>query len=426
MEYNRETEFVEYKESTSEIKKALDSIAAMLNKHGKAKILFGYYDDGKVKGLQLGKRTILDITEEIRLKIKPAVTPIITPLIVDEKLILEVKVEGNNKPYSSNGNYLIRIGDSNRKMEPEELRELLFSSSTELITKIECLNQDLTFNKLKELYVINNYKIDSPNFLKNLNLYTFNNKYNQLAEMVADINNISVKVVRFQGYDKSKMIFLNEFGNQNILLAMKEAQNYVTSLNETRVILDGSFQRKEVKLFNEEAFKEAWSNAILHSKWNTMIPPAIYIFDDRLEIISTGGLPLDFDIEEFYEGVSHPINLSLQKIMGQLHIVEQTGHGVPTIISKYGKEAFDFKSSHITVTLKFPFEIKNYSLTDELNDKERKILELIENDKFITANEMSVSLSLSVPRIKQMLKKLKDLNYIERIGSNKNGYWKIK
>lgn len=49
--------------------------------------------------------------------------------------------------------------------------------------------------------------------------------------------------------------------------------------------------RKDIKLFDKDAFREAWFNACLHNDWLDGTPPAIYIFNDRLEIVSTGGLP---------------------------------------------------------------------------------------------------------------------------------------
>ena len=40
MNFGKETEFLEFNLSTLQTSRALESIAAMLNKHGKAKILF--------------------------------------------------------------------------------------------------------------------------------------------------------------------------------------------------------------------------------------------------------------------------------------------------------------------------------------------------------------------------------------------------
>lgn len=41
------------------------------------------------------------------------------------------------------------------------------------------------------------------------------------------------------------------------------------------------------------------------------------------------------------------------KIFLQCHIVEQTGHGVPKVVNKYGAKAYDFGTSMITVTIPF-------------------------------------------------------------------------
>ena len=77
----------------------------------------------------------------------------------------------------------------------------------------------------------------------------------------------------------------------------------------------------------------------------------MYFFEDRIEIISIGGLPDDYSLEDFYAGRSRPVNLELQQIMVQLDYIEQTGHGVPLIVSRYGRKVFDISDNFITVTL---------------------------------------------------------------------------
>ena len=42
--------------------------------------------------------------------------------------------------------------------------------------------------------------------------------------------------------------------------------------------------------------------------------------------------------------------------MGQLNLIEQTGHGVPLIVSKYGRNVFEITENFITVTLPFSKE----------------------------------------------------------------------
>lgn len=113
--------------------------------------------------------------------------------------------------------------------------------------------------------------------------------------------------------------------------------------------------------------------------------------------------------------------------MGQLGIVEQTGHGVPEIVKKYGREAFSITENHIVVTLKFPFELANkQSNYDDLTLSQKKVLMALSNQPTITTTELSKVTGLSVSRINSLIKELKSLNRISRVGSNKSGYWKVK
>jgi len=56
-----ETELIELKKSTSELKEAVISITAMLNKHQHGEVWFGVKNDGTVAGQQISEKTIRDI-----------------------------------------------------------------------------------------------------------------------------------------------------------------------------------------------------------------------------------------------------------------------------------------------------------------------------------------------------------------------------
>ena len=421
-----EDEFVEFKKSTGQTSRTLEAIVAMLNKHGKAKVLFGVEDNGDVVGQTIGNKTITDLSSAISSGIKPAVIPIIKVEIYDNKTIIVVEVEGNNKPYSANGNYLIRSGNENKKIEPDILKELIYSSNGELMVNIESMNQDLTFRDLKQLYILKGFTINDDTFIRNLGLLCKNGKYNLLAEILADNNDLSIKVVRFKGIDKTELLFRNEYGYKCLFIALEQALNYVYSLNETRVDLDNKIARVETHLFDNNCLREAWINACLHTKWSKMIPPVIYIYQDRIEIVSYGGLAVDYNLDEFYLGISHPINKQLQKIMGQLGFVEQTGHGIPTILKKYGKEAFTITNNNLIVTLKFPFMISSLSLDlNDLNGQQKDVLNLIKLNPSIKVKDIAKLMKLSESRINEIIKELKNANKIIRIGANKNGYYKV-
>lgn len=424
-----ETETQEFKSSLSEMDKGISSLAAMLNKGGKGKVYFGVSDDGEVLGLKgtLGRETIKKIGTRIAETVKPAVVPKIYFEEYGVETVIVVEVEGYNKPYSVSGEYRIRVGSENRKIEPDLLGELFFSNPSVLAANAEASSQDLTFNDLKRLYAVKGLTIDDATFAKNMGLLTKNGKFNYIAEILSDSNNCSIKVVRFQGKDKQEMVSRNEYGYKCLLLAMRQAFDYVAALDEVRVDLHGGMERKETPLFDLDCLDEAWTNACLHNRWIKNIPPVIYIFSDRIEIVSTGGLPPDFTSEEFFEGVSRPINLSLQKIMGQLGMVEQTGHGVPKIVGVYGREAFELAENHITVKLPFAFEPTmaqtNY---DGLSKSHAAVLKTIKGNPLYKADEIATSAGLGKTRVVQIIADLKQLGRLERVGGKRGGYWKVK
>ena len=166
MNIGKETEYVEFKESTSELKAGLESIAAMLNKHCKATIFFGVKDNGDVIGQLIGKDTVNDIVKAIRTRIDPNINPTINILNHNKKQYIKVYATGYNKPYAVDGQYLIRLGTSNKKMTPEDLRTLILNAEGDLTTQMISNNQDLSFNQLKQLYIANNIKINQNKFFR--------------------------------------------------------------------------------------------------------------------------------------------------------------------------------------------------------------------------------------------------------------------
>lgn len=390
-------------------------------------VYFGVSDYGEVVGLdgQLGKETIKKIEQRINEFVKPAIVPLIALEEYGGKTIIHVTVSGNSRPYSCAGNYRIRVGSSNKQIDPELLGELFFSSQNASLESTECINQDLSFSTLKQLYISKGLTIENTSFEANAGLLV-NGKYNCLAQLLADENDISIKVVRFKGTDKLQMISRNEYGYKCLLIAMQQANDYVASLNETRVDIESGLMRKEIPLFDMHAFEEAWTNACLHNKWIKNIPPAIYIFNDRIEIVSTGGLPFDYSKEDFYKGVSHPVNIGLQKVMGQLGLVEQTGHGNLVIVAKYGRDAFDIQDSHITVTIPFAFVPSMSEIdTDNLLPSHIKVLKAIKNNPQKTIKEIAAMAGIGATRTSEIIADLKSMGGLERIGGKKGGYWKV-
>lgn len=323
----------------------------------------------------------------------------------------------------------MRSADEDREIFPGQLRSLMLSLS-DSITNIEAGNQVLTFEQLKALYAGRGLTFRENTFEQNLNLLTRNGNYNLMASILADANSYSIKVAVFRGTDKTDLVRRNEYGYKCMLVAVKQVLDYMEALNDTRVDLSGSI-RKESKLFDFSCFREAWLNACLHNRWSRQTPPVVYIFDDRIEVVSVGGLPEGLTLEEFFEGKSKPVNIELQKIMAQLDYIEQTGHGVPLIVSRYGKEVFDITENFLTVTIpldkKRNQERESVGVSKEMFDEyDEKILDLMRQNSRIKVSEISTLLGIGMTTVTKHIRILREKGLVERVGSKKAGQWAVK
>ena len=71
-------------------------------------------------------------------------------------------------------------------------------------------------------------------------------------------------------------------------------------------------------------------------------------------------------------------------------------------------------------------------INDAINDainlsiNERKLIQFLKENPRATKTVMSTSLEIGVAAIDRTIKKLKQqLGFLERVGSNKTGYWKV-
>lgn len=435
MNMGPETESIEYKKTTGELKNAMVSLASMLNKNGYGTVFFGVNNNGEAIGQLIGDATLREVSQAVANFIKPQIIPTITHELIDEKNVVKVYAEGTDKPYSAYGRYYMRSADEDRELTPSQLKSIMERKiEADPITRIPAISQRLSFGQIRTLYTIKGLSVNDSEFEWNTGLRMQNGNYNYLAELMADVNDVSIKVVTFAGRDKSVVKKRNEYGFKCLALAMEQVLSYVESINETLVDI-GPKQREESKLFDMESFREAWTNACLHTRWDMQIPPAVYVFRDRIEVISTGGLPQGMTEEEFFKGISYPVNLKLQKIFGQLGYVEQTGHGIPLITKNYGKHAFELTKNHVNVVIPFnkenndeqknPIEYQNY-YSDIMNGSQSLLYSIVSENPNYTIKDMVKKSGMSDGYVRKVLQFLKANGYVEREGSNKTGHWKTK
>lgn len=62
---------------------------------------------------------------------------------------------------------------------------------------------------------------------------------------------------------------------------------------------------------------------------------------------------------------------------------------------------------------------------DEVTDKEQELLSLLAEDPGYTMPQLAEQLNVSRKTVAVRLKKLKEAGRIERVGSDRKGYWKL-
>ena len=276
-----------------------------------------------------------------------------------KRVVVMVVPAATKIPTGFEGNRYLRIGSSkvNLNKYPERESNLFYILRVGLPTmcNTESEYQDLTFDKLFVYYASKGVSLNKRTFKKNLGLLTDNGKYNLLAQLVSDDSHIPIRFAIFNGKDKtSTMYSVREFGNTCLLFSLDKVLEYGEVLNVPQADERGrKVERKEVMLFDEEAYREAVINAFVHNQWTTGNAPMLTVFSDRIEILSRGKMPPGQTLEGFFAGESVPVNQKLSDMLLQLHISERTGRGVPKITEVYGKETYEFRENSIVVSIPF-------------------------------------------------------------------------
>ena len=177
---------------------------------------------------------------------------------------------------------------------------------------------------------------------------------------------------------------------------------------------------------------EAWKNAILHNNYVEKHYPAIYLYDDHLEVFSNGNPLKNVSLEEFLRGKSVPINDDLMRLAIKLRITDQAGKGNRDIVRVYGKKVFEISKNLLSVNIPYnPLAMEDLpqnvteNVTENVAEKETKIVELIMQNPFVTTSAMASYLSVTRMTISRIIKKLKEKGIVVRVNGDKGGYWKI-
>ncbi|MGN0973523.1 MAG: RNA-binding domain-containing protein, partial [Bacilli bacterium] len=401
-----------------------EEVISFLNTNG-GNIYIGVNDKGDIIGIN-GNIDLLQRTIKDRIKdnIMPSTLGLYDVIVLEKdnkKYIKVIIARGNERPYYLKGmgmtpdSCFIRVGSSIQSMSNEMINNEFSKRTRNSLKNIVSPKQDLTFSQLKIYYEEKGFSINN-NFLKQLDLYTDDGKYNYNAYLLADNNSISIRFGKYDGINSVNLIENEDFGSCCIIKATKNILNKLEIENKTFTKIEYP-ERKEIKMYDYIAVREAVVNAIVHNDWSNEYSPKFEIFSDRLVISSNGGIQDSTTKEEFLEGFSLPKNKELMKVFNDLDLVEQMGTGIIRILQSYNKDSFEFFPNFIRVTFQFnenKFKanmkgIKNNSLTEIQNN----IIGLMLDSPTITQETLARLLDVNIRTIQRNIKILMDIGLVE-------------
>ena len=413
-----------------------EEVISFLNTNG-GNIYLGVNDKGDIVGIN-GNIDLLQRTIKDRIKdnIMPSTLGLYDVVVLEEnnkKYIKIIIARGSDDPYYIKGmgmtpdSCFIRVGSSIQSMPYDMINNRINKRTRTSLRNIVSPKQDLTFSQLKIYYEEKGFNINN-NFLKQLDLYTDDGKYNYNAYLLADNNTISIRFGKYEGTNAVDLIENEDFGNCSIVKATKNILNKIEIENKIFTKIEYP-ERKEIRMYDFAAVREAVVNAIVHNDWSNEYAPKFEMFSDKLVISSNGGIQPSTTKEEFLEGYSLPKNKELMKVFNDLDLVEQMGTGIIRILQSYDKKSFEFFPNFIRVT--FPFNKDKFREEEaneiaELTETQKSIINLMSDSPTITQEVLSKLLGINIRTVQRNIKILIEKGLIERTGATKKGEWIVK
>ena len=396
----RETRQIELKEKISNT--FLKTVSAFSNYDG-GEIYFGIDDNGNIKELADAKQACLDIENKINDNIIPQPDYTLELQNNDKTIKLTVK-SGIQKPYLYKSKAYKRNDTATIEVDILELSRLILEGKNIQFEDLPCKDQDLSFHilsqKLKDHIQLENFNQDT---LRTLNLYNSNTGYNQAAGILADKNHFpGIDIVKF-GETISVIHKRVTLDHMSILDVYDQALDIFKDYYQYEEI-QGT-DRKKIEMIPEAAFREAVANSLIHRVWDIKAQIKIAMFDDRIEIISPGGLPPGITEEEYLSGkISILRNRNLANVFYRLGFVEIFGTGITRIKQLYEQSLKQpaFEVSENTIKVVLPVFEKNLNLTID----EQKVYQILSKSMLKSISDITPHVAFGKSKTTQLLKEM--------------------
>ena len=416
----RETRILEFKETITNT--FLKTVSAFSNYDG-GEILFGVDDDGNIKGLSDVKQACLDIENKINDSISPQPNYTLEIQNNDQTIKLSVK-SGLQKPYLYKSKAYKRNDTLTIEVDTLEFSRLVLEGKNIRFEELPCKDQELSFeilqSNLKEKIQIETFNKDT---LKTLNLYDDVNGFNNAAGLLADKNHFpGIDIVKF-GENISIIQKRITFENTSVLDIYVKALSVFRDYYQYEVIQGAD--RKMVEKIPEAAFREAIANALIHRVWDVDLQIRVSMFDDRIEVVSPGGLPSGITEDEYLSGkLSVLRNRNLANVFYRLGFVEIFGTGITRIKQVYSeasvKPSFEVSENAIQIVLPV------YEESTNLTEDEKVVYKLLSRNMLKSMSEIAPYISFGKSKTTKLLKDMEQKGVIAIEGKGKGTKYRIK
>lgn len=441
----KENETIELRSSLFQLHEGIISLSAMLNKSNKGVVYFGIRDDGKVVGLDVGKKTLSDVTHEIQNNLKPLPNKVnVECEEVEDRTVIRVSVDGDDTPYSAYGRYYIRINDADVMMSNNQLqlffenKEINYSrweneeteygaDDVEEDLLIECIRTANDSGRLDYVYK------SAEDALTKLGLLTANGKLNNAGWYLFGNNNpLLIKEANFPTDNRSEFGEIKEFRG-NIIECIRETISYIQNHITFKSNIVG-YQREDVPEIPLRAIREIVVNSYAHCSYGIEGDYHQFsIFKSYVKIYNPGGIIKDIDPKRFASGnVGSKIrNVLIASTLFKFGYIDSFGTGFERTFSLCASNDVDYSYFNDEFGFTFIFNRKTINMINDnrpeyrINNLDDMIINSIKNNKYITIPELANIVNKSEITVHRHLNDLSKNGMVSRVGSRKTGYWKI-
>lgn len=431
-----------------------DSIAAEMvafsNSRG-GKIFIGVADNGELIGL-----TSKDVSRINQILSNAASQFVRSPitfqtqnvLVAEDRIVIIVTIpEGIDKPYFDHqGVIWLKSGSDKRRIHSkEELRrlfqevDLLHADEVPTRAGIEALDLKLFAKFLKKFY-----HEDVPEsipkrlqLLENMNLAS-GTRLN-LAGVLLFAENpqfikpaFIIKAATFPG-TKIGVNYLDSEDFEGPLIDVFQGALKFIMRNLRKVQNNKSVNSIGDPEIPQLVFEELLVNALIHRDYFISAPVRIFVFEDRIEIISPGCLPDHLTIEKVRTGTSIQRNPTLTSFISKGMLPYRgLGTGVMRALESWSQIDLINDKDGCLFTSRIKRELVQVApvtidaiSNSSLSNLQIEILKLIQKDPFISYDILVENTGKVRTTIRTNVQQLKSLGILRRFGSTKKGYWQI-